>query len=99
MTRVFLFTICLLFAYTIVAGQDSAVFKWEVSSQKIGDKTYKLNFTTPGVAAWDLYGPNEIISEVPAVEIVFSDSSIQSLKPYEEKGRPQTIKSALFDNE
>ncbi|HTE25666.1 protein-disulfide reductase DsbD family protein [Flavitalea sp.] len=98
MTRVFLFTICLLFTYAIVAAQDSAVFKWEVSSQKIADKTYKLNFTTPGLAAWDLYGPNEIISEVPAVEIAFSDSSIQALKPFEEKGSPQSIKSALFDN-
>jgi cytochrome c biogenesis protein CcdA/thioredoxin-related protein len=98
MKRVFLITLSLFFAFTTVSAQDSAVFKWEVISQKIGDNTYKLNFTTPGASAWDLYGPNELISEVPSMEVAFSDSSIQELKPFEEKGKQQIIKSALFDN-
>jgi cytochrome c biogenesis protein CcdA/thioredoxin-related protein len=98
MKRVLLFTFCLLFAFTIVNGQDSSVFRWEVVSQKIADKTYQLNFTTLGTDAWDLYGPNELISEIPSMEIAFSDSSIQIQKPFGEKGKSQNFKSALFDN-
>src|SRR5688500_16247365 len=98
MKRFLLFTLSVIFVFTAVRAQDSAVFKWEVTSQKVADNTYKLNFTTPGAPAWDLYGPNEVISEVPAMEVDFSDSSIQELKPFEEKGKPQVIKSVLFDN-
>jgi len=98
MKRFLFLTTSLLFTFTLLLGQDSANYKWQVSSQKISDQTYKLIFSTQGNPSWDLYSPNEIISEVPAMELSLQDSSIQILKPYEEKGSSQSVVNTLFDN-
>jgi len=43
-------------------AQDSTLYKWQVSSKKIDDKTYEVSFHTPGNSNWELYGANEVIS-------------------------------------
>jgi cytochrome c biogenesis protein CcdA/thioredoxin-related protein len=98
MKRLFLFALNLLFVSSVVTAQDSIVYKWQVTSEKIADKTYRLVFTTPGNPAWDLYGPNEVISDIPSTDLAFADSSIVPAKPYEETGTAVTITNALFDN-
>src|SRR5690348_156000 len=81
-----------------VMAQDSTAYKWTVSSKKAGEKRYELTFSTTGNAAWQLYGPNEIVSDVPAVEIELGDSSISLAKPYKESGDSKTIASEIFEN-
>jgi cytochrome c biogenesis protein CcdA len=98
MKRVLLLTINLVFLLAIVSGQDTTLFKWQVTSQKISDNSYRLMFKTAGDPGWDLYGPNEILADVPAAEIAFTDSSIRTTKPFGENGSVVSIKSALFDN-
>ncbi|OQP61403.1 cytochrome C biogenesis protein [Niastella vici] len=83
---------------TVVKGQDSTAYKWEVSGKKIKDKVYELTFATVGNGKWQLYGPNEVISDVPAVELELADSSIQITKPFKEAGDSKTFKNPVFDN-
>lgn len=80
-----------------VAAQDSTLYRWEVSSKKVGDKTYEISFHTPGNADWELYGANEVISEVPSTTVEF-DSSIVVDKTFKDSGNIKEISSALFDN-
>jgi thiol:disulfide interchange protein len=94
--RPFLFV--LLVASNCVYGQDSTLYKWEVSSKKISPGVYELTFSTPANKQWQLYGPNEVISEVPSTELELGDSSITISRPFKESGNGKTITSAVFDN-
>lgn len=88
----------ILFCFPLFSvAQDSAAYRWEVSSKKIDDQTYQLNFITAGNKSWQLYGPNEVISDVPTTELTF-DSSVTINGPFQETGEAKTITSALFDN-
>ena len=80
-----------------VAAQDSTLYRWQVSSKKIDDKTYTVSFHTKGNADWQLYGANEVISEVPSTTLEF-DSSIVVEKTFKDSGEAVQITSALFDN-
>lgn len=83
---------------TLVKAQDSTAYTWEVSSKKIQDKVYELTFSTPGNKNWQLYGANELISDVPAVEIELADSSIEVSKPFKESGDTKSFRNPVFDN-
>src|SRR5712675_567458 len=79
-------------------AQDSSVYHWQVSSKRIQGKTYELTFTTAGSPGWQLYGPNEVMNEVPASSLEFSDSTIKITLPFKENGTGKKIKSSIFDN-
>ena len=76
--------VSILAATSAAFGQDSTAFQWQVSSKKIQNKVYELTFTASENKKWQIYGPNEVISEVPAAELEFADSSIQIAKPFKE---------------
>lgn len=86
------------FSSTVVKGQDSTAYTWEVTGKKVQDKVYELTFTTAGNNKWQLYGANESISDVPSVEVELADSSIVIKKPYKESGNSNTFSSPIFDN-
>jgi thiol:disulfide interchange protein DsbD len=86
------------FSFIAVTAQDSTFYKWEVSSSKLSPGVYEIQFRTQGNNQWQLYGPNEQISDVPAVELEFEDSSIQIKKPFIETGEKRIIRNSLFDN-
>jgi cytochrome c biogenesis protein CcdA/thioredoxin-related protein len=90
--------IFLLLTSGVAKAQDSAAYKWEVTSKKIQPNVYELTFTTAGNSQWQLYGPNEVVSEVPSVELQFGDSSVTVQKPFKETGESKTIRNAVFDN-
>lgn len=92
------FLACFVFVSGNIYAQDAAAFAWTVSSKKISDKKYAISFSTPGNAKWQLYGPNEVISEVAAVELDFGDSSVVIEKPFKEEGNSKTENVAIFDN-
>ncbi len=87
-----------LFTPFLVNAQDSTLYKWQVTSKKIQNGIYELTFTTKGNDQWQLYGANEVISEVPAVEVEFADSSIVIQHPFRENGTAKTIVNPIFDN-
>lgn len=95
----FSFLFLSLFLFTLPAfSQDSTAYKWNVSSKKIDDKTYELSFSTEGNANWQLYGPNEVLSDVPSTTLEF-DSSITADKNFKDSGQAKVIASTLFDNQ
>lgn len=82
----------------IVSAQDSTAYKWEVTSKRIEPNVYEVTFTTTGNNKWQLYGANEVISDVPAADLQIGDSSIVVQKPFKESGASKTIQNAVFDN-
>lgn len=78
-------------------SQDSAqVFKWNVSSKKIADKTYELVFSTQGNAGWNLYAPNQDLSGVAAASITFPDSSFHASGTFAQTGTVKQQASQIF---
>lgn len=94
------FLLSVLSCFIIITGvaQDSTAYKWTVSSKKVSEKVYELTFSTPGNSNWQLYGPNEVVSDVKAMELELGDSSITINHPFAESGESKTITSEIFDN-
>lgn len=94
------FLLSVLSCFIIITGvaQDSTAYKWTVTSKKVSEKVYELTFSTPGNSNWQLYGPNEVMSEVRAVELELGDSSITITRPFKETGDSKTITTEFFEN-
>jgi thiol:disulfide interchange protein len=78
-------------------SQDSSAIQWQVTSKKISDKEYELQFTTRGSKGWQLYAPNQVLSEVATTELQFSDSSIQANGAFKDSGALKTEQSTIFE--
>jgi thiol:disulfide interchange protein len=92
----FLFFLLIVSA-TLIAQDSGSVFKWNVTSKKIADKTYELKFSTNGAGTWQLYAPNQLLSDVPTTEFVFADSSVQLSGIAKDSGQVKTIQSSIFN--
>jgi cytochrome c biogenesis protein CcdA/thioredoxin-related protein len=79
-------------------AQDSTSFNWKVSSKRISDSKYELKFSTQVNSDWELYAPDQLISDVPAAELLFADSGVQVEKPFLSTGTNKTIKSEIFND-
>lgn len=91
------FLVLIFLIVPAVHAQDTSLYKWEVKSNKVDNNTYELQFSTSGAAGWQLYGANEVVSDVPATFLEV-DSSVRVEKTVGEEGDARTITSALFDN-
>ena len=78
-------------------SQDSTAFKWTVESKKIGDHKYQLKFIVIPQQGWQLYAPDQMISDVPAAELLFADSSIKVTRPFQSTGVANEVKSEVFN--
>jgi thiol:disulfide interchange protein DsbD len=79
-------------------AQDSIQpFKWKITSKKISANQYELVFSTDGNKSWELYAPDQILSEVPTTELQLTDSAIQMANAFTDSGSFKKAKSALFD--
>jgi thiol:disulfide interchange protein DsbD len=90
---------CLLvfvFSNLVLLAQTDTAFKWTVSSKKIGDKEYQLQFSTNGNKAWQLYAPNQLLSDVPTTELQFADSAVTLTGRIIDTGKPVEIQSSLL---
>jgi len=88
--------ISLLFQFSSRA-QDSTAFQWNVTSKKVGEKKYELIFKTPINNNWQLYAPDQLLSDAPSAELILADSSIKVEKPFHSISSPITINSDLFN--
>ena len=95
---ILVFVVLSSFIASFAVAQDSAAFDWKVSSKRISDKKYELHFVSQVKKGWELYAPDQSISDVPAAELLLADSSIVIQKPFVSKGTARTIRNALFDN-
>src|SRR6185436_19990297 len=85
--------------YSSVFAQDSANYQWTVTSKKITDKKYELNFSTAGSPRWQLYAPNQEPGGVRSVDLIIKDSSIIIDDVFAESGESKTFNSSISDNE
>jgi len=93
------FFCCLLIFISIASfSQDSAVYKWNYRSQKMGEGKYELIFSTNGVTGWQLYAPGQELGGVKTVELKFSDSSIIIEKGFSTTGESKSFASSFFEN-
>ena len=100
MKRIYPFCLLIFFFAMNISlyAQDSAAFNWNVQSKKISDGVYELQFKTSIKNGWQLYAPNQAISDVHTVETSFADSSIKADTVYKEAGTAKQIASKIFDN-
>jgi thiol:disulfide interchange protein DsbD len=80
-------------------SQDSSAFDWKVTSKKISANEYELQFLVNGANGWQLYAPNQVLSEVVTTELKFSDSSIQLVDAFKDSGNIQTVQSSIFEGD
>lgn len=91
---ILLFT--LLVQTNLSAQAPDTLVSWKVESKKTGEGKFELTFTTSGSAGWQLFSPDQVISDIKMAELAFSDSSIQLEGMIEPLNPPQTINSPIF---
>lgn len=85
-----------LFAFA--NSQDTTGIKgWTATSKKIGEGKYELTFSLPATEGWQLYAPNQVLSDVKTTDLKFSDSSILQEGDFILSNKPKQITSAIFD--
>lgn len=94
-----IFLIGFLASLFSVFAQDSttSVFNWTVTSKKLGANQYELQFTTKGAPGWQLYAPDQVLSEVATTELQFPDSAMQRDGIFAVDGAVKTVNSAIFE--
>jgi thiol:disulfide interchange protein len=91
------FLFLLILASIATQAQDSAsIYSWKATSRKTGDKQYELSFSTSGAKGWQLYAPNQVISEVSTTEYHFNDSAIKLDGATIDSGSITTLQSPIF---
>lgn len=99
----FYLTAFTLFLYSFLAtafAQDStSPYQWKVTSKKVSDHQYELQFSTTGANGWQLYAPNQLLSDIPTTELQFLDSSIQKEKTFTDSGTIKSIASTIFETQ
>lgn len=88
-----------LFPLYLIAQDSSGVEGWEVRSEKKGEGLYELHFKGGVRSGWEVYGPNQVLLDLPTTELRFSDSSIRIAGPYEVGGEVSVVRSPLFEQD
>src|SRR4030095_11559493 len=95
--RIIGFLVFLLVADDLFSQDSLSIYRWDISSKKIGDATYELIFSTGGVPGWQLYSPSQADPDLTTTEIKFGDSAIEQQKNFAENGSPMEVNSTVFD--
>ena len=90
-----LFSFLLLGLFTFAQGDP---YQWKLDIKKTGDKQYELQFTSAGNKDWQLYAPNQDLGGVPAVAVVFPDSSVR-LESLEDQSKTSQVRSEIFEQD
>ena len=87
----------LLFIFpTYLFAQDS-VFHWNVTSKSTGKNEYEIIFSTKGNTKWQLYAPNQKLSDVATTELQFNDSAITHNATFGLSGNEKKEQNNLFN--
>jgi cytochrome c biogenesis protein CcdA/thioredoxin-related protein len=88
-----------LFSGTIAVAQDSlAVKNWEVKSKKLEEGKYELLFNGVISGNWQVYAPNQVLSDVKTTMLKFTDSNIVQEAAFELTAQSKEISSPIFEN-
>lgn len=99
--RFFLPLILCLFSFTIAftQGTSSPVKNWTVHSQKTSEGRYELVFSATIEGNWEVYAPNQVLSDVKTTELQFMDSSVRQVGEFTSSSEPKKISSSIFENQ
>ena len=97
LTNVCLFLVSMFSAVSLVAQDSSAIKDWRVTSKKVAEGAYELQFDVPIVNDWQLYAPNQVILETPTTELKFVDSSIAQDADFVVAKEPRKVTSTILD--
>ncbi|HEX2607892.1 MAG TPA: thioredoxin family protein [Flavisolibacter sp.] len=89
-----------LFVWITLNGTAQEVvspFQWKVRSSRTGPNQYELIFSTTGSKPWQLYAPNQTLSDIPVAELQLGDSSFILTPGFKDSGTAITLQSAVFD--
>jgi thiol:disulfide interchange protein len=89
--------ISVLFLFSFFSFAQDSIYQWTVSSKKISASQYEIIFSTQGNSTWQLYAPNQNLSDVPTTEIQFTDSAIRLNGSFKESGAAKNKLSSLFN--
>jgi thiol:disulfide interchange protein DsbD len=96
--RITCLSLLFIFSSLCLFSQDSANYKWTISSKKTGEGKYELTFSTNGVAGWQLYSPSQAVPGLNTTEIKFGDTAISQQNIFTEDGISGEIISPVFEN-
>jgi thiol:disulfide interchange protein len=101
MRRIFLLrflTGLLFFSPLLANSQDSVgITGWAAEAKKIAEGKYELTFKLPSTQGWQLYAPNQVLSEIKTTEISFEDSNITQQENWVATGEVKKITSTIFE--
>jgi thiol:disulfide interchange protein DsbD len=97
LSKIFVVLLCSLVFVFSAHAQDSTAFQWQVSSKKISEKRYELVFKTQVRNNWQLYAPDQMLSDVPAAELTFADSNIVVEKTIRAEGNDTLVRVEVFN--
>jgi thiol:disulfide interchange protein DsbD len=96
--RIILFCFVLFSCFQNSFAQDSTAFHWQVESRRISEGLYELRFQTRIGNHWQLYAPNQSISDISSTELSFTDSSIRPDSVLHASGESHIISNAALGN-
>lgn len=93
----FLFVLFFLISSFAFSQDSASALQWKVTSQKTGNGQYEVQFSVRNTNGWQLYAPNQSLSEIATTELQFPDSSIQLVSAIKDSGNAKTVKSSIFE--
>jgi thiol:disulfide interchange protein DsbD len=94
--RIIAFVFFSIFFVDSLYSQDSAIYKWNVSSKKISEGKYELIFSTDGAPGWQLYSPLQTAPDLTTTELKLGDSAIVQQNGFIENGVSKQVVSPAF---
>ena len=84
----------------LVAAQEpqKALTDWNITSKKLSEGKYELNFSGKITGDWQLYAPNQALLDLKTAELQFADSAIAQEGDFSFTDQPKEINSSIFEN-
>jgi thiol:disulfide interchange protein len=97
MKRYRLLFLLLLISPVLATAQDTAgIDAWTATAKKIAEGKYELSFKLASTNGWQLYAPNQVLSEVKTTELGFEDSAITQAGDFVTDAVPAKVSSPIF---
>jgi len=93
----FLLSLFILIGFFAFAQDSTTALQWKVSSHKTGKGQYEVRFSVNNTNGWQLYAPNQRLSDIATTELQFPDSSIQLVSAIKDSGNSKTVRSSIFE--
>ncbi|MBI1342376.1 MAG: thioredoxin fold domain-containing protein [Terrimonas sp.] len=94
----FIFLLIMVSTLTLPAQETDTVFTWKTSSTKLAEGKYELIFSTPGSGNWELFEPNQELSDIRMGVLTFPDSSVNQVGGFSVSGDIRQVNSPVFGN-